>query len=146
MLHLLAVLGIFVLIGVLFMSLPLILIGGLNWDDLRSVLLHHAYLSFTFEGDVMPGVRPGPGTWLVIRALSREDDARRALLTEAMATVEQRRRPRGGEVRLRLRVSTLVRQGSAMSLALERARGRNCPTLEARLRARWVLDSVESAW
>ena len=65
--------------------LPFILMGAFDWDDLRSLLLHYAYKSFTFEGDVIPGVRPSPGARLVIRALSPEYDRRRALVAKAMA-------------------------------------------------------------
>ena len=69
---------------------PLFLIGGLDWDDLRSILLHYAYKSFTLEGDVIPGVRPFVGTRLVIRILSPKDDARTALVVKAMAVTEPR--------------------------------------------------------
>jgi hypothetical protein len=116
-------------------ALPLFLLGGLDWDDLRSVLLHHAYRSFTFEGDVIPGVRPSLGTRLVIRALSPEDEARRALVTKAMGATEQRRRPRSGRVRLLLRLSARLGQSSGMSRALVQARWFTAPPLGAQFRA-----------
>ena len=76
MLHILALVFVGALIWIAILSIPLVLVGGLRWDDVRSLLLHYAYKSFTFEGDVIPGVRPFLGTRLVIRAFSREDDAR----------------------------------------------------------------------
>jgi hypothetical protein len=121
-LHLLLLLGLFVLIWVVLAFLLIGIIGGAGWDDLRSLLLYRAYSSFTFGGDVIPGMRPGRRTRLVIRAVSREDDARRALVTQAIATAEQRRRPRSGAVRLRLRMMrTRMGQASSMSLALRQA-------------------------
>ena len=112
---------------------------------MRSLLLHYAYKSFTFEGDVIPGVRPFLGTRLVIRALSRENDARRALVAEAIVIAEQRRRPRGGKVRLRLRM-TAADEGSAMSLALDQARWFTAPVLGARFRARCAAGAGGRAW
>jgi hypothetical protein len=97
-LHLLALLVIGALIWITILSIPLVLFGGLRWDDLRSLFLHYAYKSFTFEGDVIPGVRPLVGTRLVIRVLAREDDARRALVTKAIVIAGERRRPRSGTI------------------------------------------------
>lgn len=96
MLHLVALIGIFVLIGVAFMFLPLILIGSWDWDDMRSMLLNRAFKSFTHEGHVIPGTRPNLGARLVIQALSREDDARRALVATAIAAAEQSNLPPPG--------------------------------------------------
>jgi hypothetical protein len=146
MLHLLALVVIGAVIWLTILSVPLVLFGGTRWDDLRSLLLHYAHKSFTFEGDVIPGVRPFLGTRLVIRALSRENDARRVLVTKAMATAEQRRRPLSGKVRLRLRINTRMDDGSAMSFALEQARWFTCPVLGARFRPRTASAAPGSAW
>lgn len=135
MLHLLALIVIGALIWVSILSLPLILLGGLRWDDVRSLLLHYAYKSFTYEGDVIPGVRPFIGTRLVIRVLSPKDDARRALVATAIAIADERRRPRS-EVGLLFRISTRLGSASAKSLALEQARWFASPVLGARFRAR----------
>ena len=132
-LHILALILIGGLIWISILSLPLFLAGGLRWDDIRSLLLHYAYRSFTFEGDVIPGVRPSLGRRLVIQAISPEDDARRALMTKAIAIAEQRRR-RSGKVRLRLRMSARMGQGSGMSLALQQTRWFTAPVLGARFR------------
>ncbi len=80
------------------------------------------------------GVRPSLGRRLVIQAISPEDDARRALMTKAIAIAEQRRRPRSGKVRLRLRMSARMGQGSGMSLALQQTRWFTAPVLGARFR------------
>ena len=146
MLHILALVFVGALIWIVILSIPLVLVGGLRWDDVRSLLLHYAYKSFTFEGDVIPGVRPFLGTRLVIRALSREDDARRALVAEAIVIAEQRRRPRGGKVRLRLRMRARLGEGSAMSLALDQARWFTAPVLGARFRARCAAGAAGRAW
>lgn len=145
MLYLLAVIVIGGAVWVLLHALPLLLVRGLDWDDLRSVLLHYAYRSFTFEGDVIPGVRPSPGTRLVIRTLSREDEARLALVAKAMAATE-RRRPCSGAVRLLLRMSARVGHASAMSRALEQARWFTAPPLGAQFRARSVSGAPGRAW
>jgi hypothetical protein len=105
MLHLLALVFIGAAIWITILSIPLFLLGGMRWEDLRSLLVHYAYKSFTFEGDVIPGVRPSLGPRLVIRALSREDDARRALVTKAIAIADERRRPRSGKIRLSTRIA-----------------------------------------
>jgi len=128
-LHILALILIGGLIWISILSLPLFLAGGLRWDDIRSLLLHYAYRSFTFEGDVIPGVRPSLERRLVIQAISPEDDARRALMTKAIAIAEQRRRPRSGKVRLRLRMSARMGQGLGMSLALQQTRWFTAPVL-----------------
>ena len=85
MLHLL---GIYALIYVVFIFLLFILLGGWDWDDMRSVLLHRAWNSFTYEGDVIPGKRPGLVARLVIRVLSREGEARKALVAIAMGAAD----------------------------------------------------------
>ena len=64
----------------------------------------------------------------------------------AIAIAEQRRRPRSGKVRLRLRMSTLMDQGSAMSRAFARARWLTCPALDAQFRARCASDAAGAAW
>jgi len=56
--------------------------GGLRWDDIRDLLLQLAYRSFTFEGDRIPGLRPGRWARLTIRFLSEPDDGRLALVPE----------------------------------------------------------------
>jgi hypothetical protein len=144
-LHLLALVFIGALIWITILSIPLFLVGGLRWNDLRSLLLHYAYKSFTYEGDVIPGVRPFWGTQLVIRALSHEDDARRALVTKAIAIADERRRPRSGKVRVWLR-SARTGEGSAMSLALRQARWFSAPVLGAQFRAPGPSDSPGCAW
>lgn len=132
MLYLLALIVIGALIWITLHALPLFLIGGLDWDDLRSVILHRAYTSFTFEGDVIPGVRPSLGARFVIRALSPEHEARRALVAKAMATTEQRRRPRSETVRVLRRMG----RGSATSRAVVHARWFSAPPLGGQFRAR----------
>jgi hypothetical protein len=134
LLHILALVFIGALIWISILSIPLFLVGGLRWDDMRSLLLHYAYKSFTFDGDVIPGVRPSLGTRLVIQVLSREDDARRALVGEAIAIAEQRR-PRSGKLRPRLRMNIRIGHRS-MSSALVQARWFANPVLGARFRAR----------
>ena len=146
MLHLLALILIGAVIWVTLHALPLFLVGGMGWDDLRSVLLHRAYGSFTFEGDVIPGVRPSIGTRLVVLTLSREDDARRALVVKAMAASERRSRPLVGKVRLLLRVCTGSGQDAAMSRALVQARWFAAPPLGAQFRMRSVACARERAW
>jgi hypothetical protein len=145
-LHLLALAFIGAVIWVTLHALPLFLVGGMGWDDLRSVLLHRAYRSFTFEGDVIPGVRPSLGTRLVILTLSREDDARRALVMKAMAASERRSKPLSGKVRPLLRMSTRMGQGAEMSRALEQARWFTAPPLGAQYRARSVAGARGRAW
>jgi len=108
-------------------AVPLFLIGGLDWDDLRSVLLHRAYQSFTFEGDVIPGARPSAATRLVIRTLSSEDDARAALVTKAMAASPERRPPFDGK-------------------ALQQARWFAAPPFGAQFRARSVAGARARGW
>lgn len=142
MLHLLALVFIGAAIWITILSIPLFLLGGMRWEDLRSLLVHYAYKSFTFEGDVIPGVRPSLGARLVIGALSREDDARRALVTRAIAIADERRRPRSGKIRL----STRIAQGWAMSLALEQARWFTSPPLGARFRPRSASAAPGRAW
>jgi len=145
-LHILALVFIGALIWVSILSLPLFLVGGLRWDDLRSLLLHYAYKSFTFEGDVIPGVRPFLGTRLVIRTLSRKDDARRDLVTRAIAIAEERRPPRSRKVRLLLRVSARMGQSSAPSRALQHSRWFTAPVTGARFRARCATGASGRAW
>ena len=55
MIHLAALLAAFALIGLGLMFGVMVLVGGLRWDDVRDLLLHDAYRSFTFEGDVRVG-------------------------------------------------------------------------------------------
>jgi hypothetical protein len=126
-LYLLALIFIGGVVWVTLHVLPLIVLRGLDWDDVRSVLLHYAYRSFTFEGDVIPGVRPSLGTRLVILVLSRQDEARRELVAKALAATEQQRR-----------APSRMGRGSAMSRALVEARWFAAPPLGAQLRARSV--------
>lgn len=86
MLHLL---GIYALIYVAFIFVLFMLLGGWDWDDMRSVLLHRAWNSFTYEGELIPGKRPGVVARLVIKALSREDEARKGLVAVAMGAADQ---------------------------------------------------------
>jgi hypothetical protein len=103
-LELIGIVFLFAVIWVGLHALALVLIGGLDWDDVRSILLHYAYKSFTREGDVIPGVRPFAGTRLVIRILSPKDEARSALVARAMAATERRKPALGGFARLWARV------------------------------------------
>jgi hypothetical protein len=57
----------------------------LGWSELRDSLLQRAYKSFTFDGTVIPGMRPHLGARLVIRVLSPEDDERRQLVVTTLA-------------------------------------------------------------
>ena len=84
MLHLLALVG---LGGLLLLALlvGLMHVAGWNVGDGRDVLLGRAYGSFTHDGVLIPGRRPGRVVTLVIRLLSREDDGRRELLAAALA-------------------------------------------------------------
>lgn len=137
MLHILALIFIGALIWVTILSIPLFLVGGLRWDDIRSLLLHYAYRSFTYEGDVIPGVRPARGTRLLIQLLSPDDDARKALVTTAISIAEQRTRPRASKARLRLPrlpMRTGMGQASGSSRALQQARWFTAPVLGARFR------------
>ncbi|MGZ4333227.1 MAG: hypothetical protein ACXVRJ_03005 [Gaiellaceae bacterium] len=59
-------------------------IAGWRVSDLRDVALNHAYGSFTYEGELIPGARPGAAALLVIRLLAEEDDARNMLAVTAM--------------------------------------------------------------
>src|SRR5262245_30573159 len=146
-LHILALVFIGALIWVSILSIPLFLVGGLRWEDIRSLLLHYAYGSFIFEADVIPGVRPSLGTRLVICTFSREDDARRALVTRAIAIAEQRKPPRGRKVRLLLlRMSAGMGQSWAASRALQQSRWFTAPVTGARFRARCAGGAPERAW
>jgi hypothetical protein len=145
-LHLLALILIGAVTWVVLHALPLSFIGGMDWDDLRSVLLHRAYGSFTFEGDVIPGVRPSLGTRLVVQTLSLEDDARRKLVIKAMAASEPRNRPLVGKLRLLLRICTTTGQGAEMSRAIVQARWFAAPPLGAQLRSRSVACARERGW
>jgi hypothetical protein len=71
-----ALVGFAVLFGVMY------LVAGWRWSDLRDVLLHDAYRSFTFEGDRIPGRAPGLAARTAIRWLSDPDDRRLALVPE----------------------------------------------------------------
>ena len=143
-LYLLALVFIGAVTWVTLHALPLFLVGGMGWDDLRSVLLHRAYRSFTFEGDVIPGVRPSLWTRLVIRTLSREDDARETLVMKAMTASRPRRRPLIVEVRVPRRRSSAAGQGCAMSRALVQARWFASPPWALRF-AHDLLPALEGA-
>ena len=82
MIHLFALLMVFALIGLALMIGLMVLVGGLRWDDVRDLVLHDAYRSFTFEGDRIPGLRPGFFARLAIRCLSDPDDGRLVLVPE----------------------------------------------------------------
>jgi hypothetical protein len=92
LLHLLALPVIYGLIWVAFVFVLFILLGGWDLDDMRSVLLYRAWRSFTHEGELIPGRRPSLVNRLVIRALSREDDAKKALVAAAMGVGGQSNR------------------------------------------------------
>ena len=141
MLYLLALALVGAVIWVTLHALPLFLVGGMGWDDLRSVLLHRAYKSFTFEGDVIPGVQPSATTRFVIRTFSHEDDARQLLVIKAMTGSEPQRRPLSGTVHLLRRMSARTRQGAEMSSALRQARWFAAPPRGAQVRARAVVGA-----
>ena len=136
MLYLLEMSVIFAVAMMALNLLPMFLFGVFEWDDIRSALLHYAYRSFTFDGDVIPGVRPSLGTRLVIRVLSYEDEAKRALVAKAMAATEPGTRPRRRPVRLSLRLSSRTGRGAAISGALVQAQRSPRPPLGAQFRAR----------
>jgi hypothetical protein len=146
LLHLLALILIGAVIWVVLHALPLFLIGGMGWDDLRSVLLHRAYGSFTYEGDVIPGVRPSLPTRLFVLSLSPEDDARRALVMKAMAAPHQRSTPLVGKVRFLLRILAWAGRGAETSRALAQARWFAAPPLGAQFRARSIACARERGW
>ena len=145
-LHLLALIFIGGVIWVVLHALPLSLIGGLGWDDFRSVLLYRAYGSFTYEGDVIPGVRPSLGVRLLVLALTPEDDARRELVTKAMVASERRSGSLVRGVRLLGRLCNGSGQGAAMSRSLARSRRFGPPPLGAQFRSRSVALARERAW
>ncbi len=82
MLRLLQLLAIDALVGFGFLFGVMVVVGGFRWSDVRDVLLHDAYRSFTFEGERIPGAAPGPLARLIIRSLSDPDDARLRLVPE----------------------------------------------------------------
>jgi hypothetical protein len=69
-------------IGFLFLFAVVYLVAGWRWSELRDLLLHDAYRSFTIEGDCIPGVAPGVSARLMIRWLSDPDDRRLVLVPE----------------------------------------------------------------
>ena len=80
--HLLQILSLDVLIGFAMLFGVMVIVGGLRWDDIRDVVLHDAYKSFTFEGDRIPGLAPGPVARTLIRLFSDPDDRRLLLVPE----------------------------------------------------------------
>lgn len=146
MLHLLALVVIGAVIWVTLHVLPLFLVGGMGWDDLRSMVLNRAYRSFTFEGDVIPGVRPSLAARLLVLTLSADDDARRALVVKAMAASGRSSRPLVGRAQLLVRRCAWTGQGAEMSRALVQARWFAAPPLGAQLRARSVGCARERGW
>src|SRR3954454_7219478 len=60
----------------------MVVVAGLRWSDIRGVLLHDAYRSFTYEGERLPGAAPGIVARFVIRTLSEPDDGRLQLVPE----------------------------------------------------------------
>jgi hypothetical protein len=80
--HLTQILFVDVVIGFAFLFGVMVIVGGLRWDDIRDVVLHDAYKSFTFEGDRIPGLAPGPLARTLIRLFSDPDDRRLRLLPE----------------------------------------------------------------
>lgn len=69
-------------IGLSFIFGVMYLVAGWRLSDLRDVLLHDAYRSFIFEGDRIPGLRPGIAARLTIQWLSDPDDRRLLLAPE----------------------------------------------------------------
>ena len=80
------------LIGLALMFGVMVLAGGLRWNDVRELLLHDAYRSFTFDGERIAGLRPGVWARLTIRCLSEPDDGRLVLAPEVRVR-EPRRLP-----------------------------------------------------
>lgn len=146
MLYLLAFAVIGAVIWVTLHALPLFLVGGTGWDDIRNVILYRAYKSFTFEGDVIPGVHPSRVTRLVILTLSDADDRRRALVTKAMAAPDRRRRRLSGKVHLLSGLRARMGPGAAMSRALTQARWFTAPPSGAQFRARSVATARGRGW
>ncbi len=94
MLWLLGFVVLFALAMVAIYLLPAFVFRVLDWDDIRGSLLHRAYGSFVYDGVVIPGVRPSRGARLVIWALSRKDEGRRALVDKALAATDPAAEPR----------------------------------------------------
>ncbi|MGZ4314866.1 MAG: hypothetical protein ACXVRS_03415 [Gaiellaceae bacterium] len=82
MARLLELIAIDVVVGLSSIFGVMYLVAGWRWGDLRDVLLHDAYRSFTFEGDRIPGLAPGLAARLVIRWLSDAEDGRLVLVPE----------------------------------------------------------------
>ena len=80
--HLLLLIALDAVVGLLFIFGVMYLIAGWRLSDLRDVLLHDAYRSFTFEGDRIPGLGPGIAARLTIQWLSDRDDRRLLLAPE----------------------------------------------------------------
>lgn len=97
MLDLAALVALFALVGLCLLLGVMYLSAGWRWDDLRDALLHHAYRSFTHDGEVLPAARPGAAARAVIRLLSDESDARLQLVPER--TMSPIRRSRAAETR-----------------------------------------------
>jgi len=85
MIDLAALIALLALAGLALMFGVMVVAGGLRWDDVRDLLLHDAYRSFTFEGDRIPGLAPGFWARFVIRCLSDPDDLRLVLAPEVRA-------------------------------------------------------------
>jgi hypothetical protein len=75
--------GFLVLMAAMYL-VPWIIMAGIGADEVRNRLLCEWYRTFTYEGDVIPGVRPSRMTRLLIRAFSHEDDQRQELVVRAM--------------------------------------------------------------
>jgi hypothetical protein len=91
--HLLLLVALDAVIGLSFIFGVMYVVAGWRWSDLRDVLLHDAYRSFTFEGDRIPGLGPGIAARLTIRWLSDPDDRRLLLAPEVRIASRHRTVP-----------------------------------------------------
>ena|SRR5690349_9264612 len=88
--HVLLLIGLDAVIGLSLIFGVMYFVAGWRLSELRDVLLHDAYRSFTFEGDRIPGLGPGFAARLTIRWLSDPDD-RRLLLAPEVRTAPRYR-------------------------------------------------------
>lgn len=101
MANLFELIAIYALIGFAFLFGVMYVVAGWRWSDLRDILLHDAYRSFTSEGERIPGLAPGLGARVVIRWLSEPGDRRLLFVPE----IELRAQRLGAAAFDRLRVA-----------------------------------------
>lgn len=80
--HLVLLLGAYVASTVALVFGVLYVVTGWRLGDLRDVVLHDAYYTFTFEGQLIPGAKPGFFARTAIRLLSDDDDGRLDMVPE----------------------------------------------------------------